>query len=127
MFVQLAGYLRGWAEAEWNLLADEDLHDLDMALRNLKECLDPCSKVLAGQDFRRTVQENNETVPIFICRLEKSFRVVFGQDGLSKETKEGMLFGQMQEGLPLGIIRSPNVSEALDYRGLCMAGRHEEE
>ena len=59
--------------------------------------------------------------------MEKSFCVAFGQDGLSRETKEAMLFGQLQEGLRLGIIRSPNVSGALDYRGLCMAARHEEQ
>ena len=38
-----------------------------------------------------------------------------------------MLFGQLQEGLCLEIIRSLNVSGALDYRGLCMAARHEEQ
>ena len=126
-WIQLAEHLRGRAEAEWNLLADEDICDFDTAVQNLKERLDPCSKVLAGQDFRRTVQGDNETVPNFICRLEKSFCVAFGQDGLSRETKEAMLFGQLQEGLRLGIIRSPNVSGALDYRGLCMAARHEEQ
>ena len=91
--IQLAGLLRGRAKAEWNLLADEDICDCDIAVRNLKERLDPCSKVLAGQEFRPTVQGDNEIVPNFICRLEKSFRVAFGQDGLSKETKEAMLFG----------------------------------
>ena len=125
--IQLAGHLRGRAEAEWNLLADEDVCDFDTAIQSLKERLDPCSKVLAGQDFRRTVQGDNETVPNFICHLEKSFCIAFGRDGLSKETKEAMLFGQLQEGLRLGIIRSPNVSGALDYRGLCMAARHEEQ
>ena len=109
------------------MLADDDVCDFNTAIQSLKERLDPCSKVLAGQEFRRTVQGDNETVPNFICRLEKSFRVAFGRDGVSKETKEAMLFGQLQEGLRLGIIRSPNVSGALDYRGLCMAARHEEQ
>ena len=125
--IQPAEHLRGQAEAEWNLLADEDVCNFDTSIQSLKERLDPCSKVLAGQDFRRTVQGDNETVPNFICHLEKSFRVAFGQDGLSKETKESMLFGQLQEGLRLGIIRSSIVSGALDYRGLCMAARHEEQ
>ena len=35
----------------------------------------------------------------FICHLEKSFRIAFRSDELSKETKEAMLFGQLQEGL----------------------------
>ena len=90
--IQLAGHLRGRAESEWNLLGDDDVCDFDTAVWNLKECLDPCSKVLAGQDFRRTVQGDNEIVPNFICRLEKSCCIAFGSDGLSKETKEAMLF-----------------------------------
>ena len=38
-----------------------------------------------------------------------------------------MLFGQLQEGLRLGIIQNPNVSGALTYKGLCMATRDEEQ
>ena len=38
-----------------------------------------------------------------------------------------MLYGQLQEGLRLGIIRSPSVSGALNYKGLCMAAKHEEQ
>lgn len=46
------GHLRGCAEAEWNLLGEDEVCDFETAIRNLKERLDPCSKVLAGQDFR---------------------------------------------------------------------------
>ena len=53
--IQLAGHLRGRAEAEWNLLSDDESRDFDRAIHNLRERLDPCSKVFAGQDFRRTV------------------------------------------------------------------------
>ena len=42
--IQLAGHLlRGRAKAERNLLTDEDICDFDIAVRNLKECLDPYS------------------------------------------------------------------------------------
>ena len=34
--------------------------------------LDPCSEVLASQDFRHTVQGDNEAMPNFICHLERS-------------------------------------------------------
>ena len=37
-----------------------------------------------------------------------------------------MLYGQLQEGLHLSIIRSPSVSGALAYKELCMAAKHEE-
>ena len=37
-----------------------------------------------------------------------------------------MLYGQLQEGLWLSIIRSPSVSGALTYKELCMAAKHEE-
>ena len=38
-----------------------------------------------------------------------------------------MLYGQLQEGLWLGIIRSLSVSGALNSKGLCMAAKHEEQ
>ena len=64
--IHLAGHLRGRAEAEWNLLGDDETSDFETAVHNLRERLDPCSKVLAGQDFRRTVQTDNETVAGYI-------------------------------------------------------------
>ena len=93
--IQLAGHLRGRAEAEWNLLGTEETHDYDTAIENLRERLDPCNKVLAGQDFRRTMQGDSETVADYVCCLEKVFCVAFGSDCLSRETKEAMLYGQL--------------------------------
>jgi len=81
------------------LLGDDETKDFEKAVCNLRERLDPCSKVLAGQDFRRTVQLDNESVADYVCRLEKAFRVAFSNDKLGKETKETMLYGQLQEGL----------------------------
>ena len=37
-----------------------------------------------------------------------------------------MLYGQLQEGLRLSIIKSPSVPGALLYKELCMAAKHEE-
>ena len=125
--IQLAGHLRGRAEAEWNLLGDDETSDFETAVHNLRERLDPCSKVLAGQDFRRTVQTDNETVAGYICRLEKAFRIAFGNDKLGRETRETMLYGQLQEGLHLGILRSASVSGAMSYKELCMAAKNEEQ
>ena len=46
--IQLAGHLRGRAEAEWNLLGDDETSDVETAVHNLRERLDPCSKLLEG-------------------------------------------------------------------------------
>ena len=38
-----------------------------------------------------------------------------------------MLYGQLQEGLHLGILRSASVSGAMSYKALCMAAKNEEQ
>ena len=38
-----------------------------------------------------------------------------------------MLYGQLQEGLRIGILRSPSVSGAMSYNELCMAAKNEEQ
>ena len=82
---------------------------------------------MGGQDFRRTMQKDTENDADFICRLERTFCIAFGNDKLSKETKDTtMLYGQLQEGLRLSIIGSPSVSGTLAYKELCMAAKHEE-
>ena len=124
--IQLAGHLKGRALIEWNLLSRTEIGTMEAAVKSLRECLEPCSKVMAGQDFRRTMQKDTETVADFICRLERTFCIAFGSDKLSKETKDAMLYGQLQEGLRLSIIRSPSVLGALAYKELCMAAKHEE-
>jgi len=81
--IQLAGHLRGRAEAEWNLLGHDEICDFDTAVQSLKVYLDPRSKVLAGQDFRCAIQGDSEAVADYICCLEKAFCVAFGSDNLS--------------------------------------------
>ena len=80
---------------EWNLLSRTDISTMEAAVKSLRECLEPCSKVMAGQDFRRTMQKDTETVADFICRLERTFCIAFGSDKLSKETKDAMLIWRM--------------------------------
>ena len=46
--------------------------------------------------------------------------------GMSAETKETMLFGQLQEGLRMELLRGPAVSGALGYKKLCVAAKMEE-
>ena len=124
--IQFAGHLKGRALAEWNLLSPEEIRTVEVAAKSMRERLDPCSKVMAGQDFRRTMQRDGEAVSDFICRLEKAYSIAYGTDKMTKETKDVMLYGQLQEGLRLSIVKSPSVSGALSYRELCMAAKHEE-
>ena len=45
---------------------------------------------------------------------------------MSLETKEAILFGQLQEGLHMELLRGPAVSGALGYKELCAAAKNEE-
>ena len=121
--LQFAGHLKGRALAEWNLLSPEEIHTVEVAARSLRERLDPCSKVMAGQDFQQTMQRDGEAVSDFICRREKAYSIAYGTDKMCKEKKNVMLYGQLQR---LSIVRSPSVSGALSCKELCMAAKHEE-
>ena len=45
---------------------------------------------------------------------------------MSSETKEAILYGQLQEGLRLELLRGPAVLGALGYKELCVAAKGEE-
>lgn len=105
---------------------DSERLDLAMATTNLKRRLDPSSKMLAAQDFRRASQGRNESVADYIRRLERMFRQAYGREGMSAETRAALLFGQMQEGLKFELMESPAVSAATDYKQLCLSARNEE-
>lgn len=123
--ILLAGHLCGRAWQEWNLLDEEEKVTFDNAVKAMKEVLGPGSKILAAQDFRHTTQDENESVPAFIRRLERTFRIAYGSDKLSPETRGAFLYGQLQEGLKQSLMHSPNVSGALTYRELVMAAKNE--
>ena len=73
--MQLAGYLRGKALQEWNLLDDTDKSTYHKAVAKL---LGPGSRVTAAQDFRHTLQEEAESLSSYIRRLERAFRLAHG-------------------------------------------------
>ncbi len=54
---------------------------------------------MAAQDFRHLVQNENEPVADYIRRLERSFRVAYGREHLTSETREALLHSQLQEGV----------------------------
>ena len=123
--LQLAGHLRGRALEEWNLLEDCEKSSLEGAVSALKKRLEP-SKTLAAQDIRRTGQRDQESVSDYIRRLEKMFRLAYGRDKMTSETRDALLFGQMHEGLQYELMESPAVSGATGYKQLCQAARSEE-
>ena len=88
--------------------------------------LDPGSKALAAQDFRHTFQGDAERVADFIRRLERTFNIAYGRDGMSAETHATLLHGQLQDSLRQELMQAPAVSGALAYTELCLAARNEE-
>ena len=126
LLLQLAGHLRGRALQEWNLLDDTSKSTYSGAIEALRTRLDGGNKTLAAQDFRHISQGNDERVADFIRRLERTFRVAYGRDPMSTETRDTLLHGQLQEGLKYELMRSPAVSGAQTYKELCLASKNEE-
>ena len=124
--IQLAGHLRGRALQEWGLLTKEERKSLDEVTAVLRSCLDPSSQTLAAQDFRHASQQEGESVADFIRRLEQLFKLAYGRDGMSEETRGTLLHGQLQEGLRYEIMKAPAVSGSHGYKELCLASRNEE-
>ena len=105
---------------------DEECSTFDGAVKCLAKALGPDSQILAAQDFHHTIQEEQETVSSFIRRLEKAFRLAYGEDNLKLDTRHTFLYGQLQEGLQHSLVRSPSASGALNYKEICMAAKNEE-
>ena len=126
LLLQLAGHLRGRALQEWNLLDDQSKATYSGAIEALRTHLNGGNKTLAAQDFRHISQGNDERVADFIRRLEQTFRVAYGRDHMSAETRDALMHGQLQEGLRYELMRSPAVSGAQTYKELCLASTNEE-
>ena len=124
--IQLAGYLRGRALQEWNLLRPDQRATYAQATESLRSCLDSIGRTAAAQDFQHAAQRKEEPVSDFIRRIERIFRSAYGRDPMSSETRETLQYGQLQEGLRLQLMRGPAVSGARNYQELCGAARNEE-
>ena len=72
--------------------------NLQKATDTLKKRLDPGSKMLVAQDFRHAAQWENELIADSIRRLEQTFRIAYGQDGISVEMRDALLFRSGAEG-----------------------------
>ena len=65
---------------------------------------------MAAQDFRHTAQDKEEKVGDFIHHLERLFRLAYGHDSISDETRSTLFYGQLQEGLRHKVMEAPAVS-----------------
>ena len=99
--MQLAGHLRGRALQEWNLLSEAEKSKLEVAVGALSFRLEQGSKAMAAQEFRHCSQMDSERVADYIRRLEKTFRVAYGREAITQETRNALLYGQLHEGLSL--------------------------
>ena len=126
VLIQLAGYLRGRALQEWNLLSKDERKSYKIAVKSLRDRLGYGSRIMAAQDFRHTLQKDGEAVSDLIRRLERSFSIAYGRDDMSEDTRSTFLYGQLQEGLHYEVMKSPGVSGAQSYKDLCVAARNEE-
>ena len=105
------------------LLSEEERATFDAAVQALRERLYPGGKVMAAQDFRHCSQSEDEPVSDFIRRLERTFRLAYGHDKMSTETRHALLHG---EGLRQRVMEAPAVSGATTYTMLCHAAKNEE-
>ena len=126
LLLQLAGHLRGRALQEYNLLDSIAASTFSDVVKMLQSRLDPGGKALAAQDFRHASQRKGENVSNFIRRLERTFQVAYGRDGMLPQTRDALLYSQLQEGLCHSLMEAPAVSGATSYSSLCLAAKNEE-
>ena len=121
LLLQLAGHLPGRALQEWGLLDADTNTSYRYAVDALHVRLDPGSRTLAAQDFRHTYQNGKEKVADFMYHLERTFNVAYSREGLSAETRDTLLHGQLQGGLLHELMKASAVSGAQSYKELCLA------
>ena len=94
---------------------EEHPNTFEGAVKALCAGLDPGNQTLAALDFRHAVRKDSEAVADYIQRLERTFQIGFGRDRMSTETRNVLLYGQLQSGLTLELSKAPAVSGACNY------------
>ena len=122
--MQFASHLRGQALQEWNL-PDEEKATFEATVKSLHSRIDAGCKAVAAQDFRHLRQGDSESVSELIRRLERTFRITYSRDSMSTETRDTLLYGQLQEALRYELMRAPAVSGSVKYQELCVAAKNE--
>ena len=72
------------------------------------------------------MQQPAETISGYIRCLERVFRRAYGREALSEETRNTLLYGQLQEGLCDSLMMSPAMSRARNYQELHLSAKIEE-
>lgn len=124
--MQLPGYLRGRALQEWHLLSHQEQQSYQTAVDALQSRLDPRNRTMAAQEFRHSMQRQEESDTEFIRRIEKAYQVAYGKDSLNPDTRDTLLYSQLYDGLRYEIMRGPAVSGSRNYRELCVSAKGEE-
>ena len=60
-------------------------------------------------------QSEGEKIADFIGQLERTFRLAYGRGGISPETRDALLYMQLQEELKLSLMESPSVLGSTNY------------
>ena len=123
---QFGGHLRGRALQEWNLLSTPGKATFATAVKSLSSRIDAGCKAVAAQDFRHLQQRDSEPVSDLIRCLDRTFRIAYGRDSKSTETRDALLYAQLQEALQYELMRAPEVSGCTKYQELCVAAKNEE-
>ena len=115
LLIQLAGHLQGDPHQKWSLLPKTEKSEYEKGVQALWARLDPGSKALAAQDFQHAAQDDNEKDVDFICRIKNTFGHVCGHDTMLSETRDALLYAQLQESLkaPCSCFRYAQLSDTV--------------
>ena len=72
----------------------------------LRMHIDTAGKIWAAPGFCHLSQGDKETVAELILRLECTFRIAYGRNNMSAETRDALLYRLLQEGLRQEIMKS---------------------
>ena len=124
--IQLAGHSHGKMLQEWNLLLEFDKATFQKAASAIRKAFGPGSKVLAAQDSRHTSQHEGKAASSFICRLERTLAIIYGEDHPNSETRTIFLYGRLQKGLHHDLMHSPSVLGALTFKEMVIVVKNKE-
>ena len=82
--------------------------------------------VLLHPESQSTKKKVSEKVNDFIRRIKKTFRRAYGHDLMLSETRDALLYAQLQEDLKYELMKALSVSGALSYQALCIVSKSEE-
>ena len=82
---------------------------------------------MAAQDSQHITQQESKSVSSFVRQLERTFQLAYGWDGMLSETRDALLYSQLQEGLRDNLMEAPTVSGATNYQAVCITAKNEEQ